>query len=97
LPISLSFSIVSALQHVSRHAPRPALRLGPKQQKIVGGQTSGRDRQDKRGAADPESGNARLIEVPMVNAWSRIAMLVRDRGELPNDQPGLLPKLIRAR
>jgi hypothetical protein len=45
------------------HAPRPALRLGPKEQKIVGGQTSGRDRQDMGGAADPESGNARLIEV----------------------------------
>ena len=57
------------------HAPRPALRLGPKGQKIVGGQTSGRDRQDMRGAADPESGNARLIEALMVNAWRRIALL----------------------
>jgi hypothetical protein len=57
------------------HAPRPALRRRPKGQKIVGGQTSGRDRQDMRGAADLESGNARLIEVPMVNAWRRFALL----------------------
>jgi hypothetical protein len=57
------------------HAARPALRLGPKGQKIVCGQISGRDRKDMRGAADPESGNARLVEVLMVNAWRRIALL----------------------
>jgi hypothetical protein len=56
------------------HAPQPALRLGPTGQKIVGGPTSGGDRQGMRGAADPESGNARLIEVLMVNARRRFAL-----------------------
>jgi hypothetical protein len=42
-------------------------------QKIVGGQTSGRDRCDIRGAVDFETGNARMIGVPTVNAWRRIA------------------------
>ena len=44
-------------------------------QKIVGGQTSGRDRCDILGAVDPEHGNARIIEVPTVDAWRRIAPL----------------------
>jgi len=57
------------------HEAFPALCRAANGQKIVGGQTNGRDRCEIRGAVDPEQGSARIIEVPTVDAWRRIAPL----------------------
>lgn len=56
------------------HEARPAGCWAPKGQKIVIGQTSGRDRLNIHGAVDLETGNTRMIEVLTVNALRTIAL-----------------------
>jgi transposase len=58
------------------HAARPAGCWAPQGQKIVIGQTSGRERLNIHGALDLETGKTKMIEVLTVDAASTIALLM---------------------
>lgn len=58
------------------HAVRPVGCWGPKDTKVAVGQTSGRQRLNIHGAIDLHTGQTRMVEAPVVDAASTIALLV---------------------